>query len=365
MYDFSLLDALLRRGLDERCFPSAVCAVGDRSGVKYTNAVGFSRLFTDDAPCFDVIPEALPDTAVPADMTTRFDLASLSKLTAATMCVLRLIEMGEISLYDTVGRVFADAPDDKRGITVEQLMTHTSGISAHFRLSKSTDDPSDAARVILAHPLSSAVGSKVEYSCMGFILLGRMLEKLYGTTLDRLARELVFAPLGMTGTGYCPSGGNFAATEYDSESGRYLCGTVHDENARFLGGVSANAGVFSDIADMSKFALMLSNRGETENGRFLGRRMFDTAVSLRTAGLNDSRGLGFQLKGNALSPAGDLFAVGSYGHTGFTGTSLYVDCESGVFSVLLTNRVHFTRRSDRLFRFRRVWHNAVIGCMGV
>jgi len=364
LHDFSHLDLLLCNGINDRAFPSAVCAVGDRDGVYYTKAVGYSRVFDDALPCFDVRPEVIPQTAVPADTSTLYDLASLTKMTAASMCALRLIETGVISLYDTVG-MFIDAPGDKRDITIKQLMSHTSGISAHFHLSKYTDDPAGAVDVILNRPLAYPTGSKVEYSCMGYILLGALLTKAVGMNLDRMARELVFEPLGMPRTMFRPldrGEKNIAVTEFDTQNKRYLCGEVHDENARFLGGVSANAGLYSDIGDMTKFALMLANRGETENGRYLSRRMFDTAVTCHTVGLNESRGLGFVVKGDGVSAMGELFARGSYGHTGYTGTSLFVDSESGIFSVLLTNRVHYTRQSSRIMRFRRLWHNAVIGC---
>jgi len=368
MYDFSVLERLLQKGLDERCFPSAVCAVGDSSGVKYTKVIGYSRVFDDTAPCLDAVPVVIPDTAVSADIDTLYDLASLSKPTAVAMSALRLLEMGEITLFDTVGRILDDTafpvPADKRDITVSRLLTHTSGIPAHRRIYDKTDNPADAVKVILDTPLSSAVGTNVEYSCLGFILLGKMLEKVCAKPLDVLARELVFEPLKMTRTGYCPMSGNIAATEFDSDTGKYLCGVVHDENARFIGGVSGNAGVFSDIGDMSRFALMLSNRGTLDGRTFLCERTFEEAVSMRhTAGMNLSRGLGLQLKGDDISPCGDLFAVGSFGHTGYTGTSLYVDRQTGIFSVLLTNRVHFTRRNERLFRFRRIWHNAVLATL--
>jgi CubicO group peptidase (beta-lactamase class C family) len=260
-------------------------------------------------------------------------------------------------------------------------MTHSSGISPHLalwrlippELVETADFDSAAARTILSSAPVCGVGEQVHYSCMGYILLQKILERVGGRGLDMLARELVFAPLGMASTGYLPFGDNrnhpeadAAATELSPLHGYYIRGHVHDENAHFLGGVSGNAGVFSTLEDCVRFAQMLSLRGEIPDGtghRLLSRRIFDLAVQDYTKGKNESRGLGLQLRPPlpALSAAGDLFAYGSYGHTGFTGTSLYVDAETGVWAVLLTNAVHLGRDKTEFFRVRRLFHNAVMG----
>ena len=176
----------------------------------------------------------------------------------------------------------------------------------------------------------------------------------------------------MAATGYLPFGdngnhpeANAAATELSPLHGYYIRGHVHDENAHFLGGVSGNAGVFSTLEDMTVFARMLALGGEIPDGssrRLLSRRTFDLAVQDYTRGMSESRGLGLQLRPPlpALSAAGDLFAYGSYGHTGFTGTSLYVDAKTGIWAVLLTNSVHFGRERTEFFRVRRLFHNTVI-----
>lgn len=363
MATLELLDRMFDRAVEDRDFPSAVCVIGDADGVYYRKAFGYSRVFSDSSPCFDARPQSIPVDAVRADIDTLYDMASLSKLLSTTMIALRFIEDGVITLYDTLPMFFDDVPEDKREINIKRLMTHTSGIPAHFHLSETGFPPEDAARCILEHPLSRPVGSDVEYSCMGYILLGRILEKLSGKPLDALARSYVFDPLGMTRTCYNPlerGETNIAATEFNAGLGGYIRGIVHDENARYLGGVSANAGVFSCADDLARFASMLSRHGDTPDGRYLSRAAFESAIHDYTPGMSDDRGLGFQLRSEGLSVTGDFYSPGSFGHNGFTGTSLYVDLSSGLYTILLTNRVHYTRASDGLYRFRRRLHNAAV-----
>jgi CubicO group peptidase (beta-lactamase class C family) len=315
---------------------------------------------------------------------TLFDMASLTKLLSTSMVALRFMEDGKLLLSDPLSRFFTEeelsgAPEGRASATVFHLMTHSSGITPHIGLwreitPESEDFDAAVIRAILRSAPFCPVGEQVHYSCMGYILLQRILERISGKGLDELAREYVFDPLEMKSTGYLPFGSNLnkpacnaAATEFSPLHRYYIRGHVHDENAHFLGGISGNAGVFSTLDDMIRFAQMLSLRGEKPasagGGRFLSRRMFDLAVTDYTKGKNESRGLGFQLRPPlpALSAAGDLFSYGSFGHTGFTGTSLYVDAETGVWAVLLTNAVHLGRDKTEFFRVRRLFHNAVMG----
>ncbi len=357
------LDRLFENAIERRFFPSAVCVVGDAGHVYYKKAFGWKRWFPDDAPCFDVHPASVPESAERADVDTLYDMASLSKVIGTTMVAFRFLQDGKIALRDGLETYLDDVPEDKRPITLFHLMTHTSGITAHFGLESSGFSPEDAARAVLARPLSRPIGSDVEYSCMGYILLGRILERVGGAPLDVLAQREVFDVLGMSRTGYNPltrGERNIAATEYNAGMQRYICGVVHDENARYLGGVSSNAGVFSCADDLIRFADMLSRRGDTADGRYLSASLFREAIRDYTPGMADDRGWGFQLKSDGLSCMGDLYSRGSYGHNGFTGTSLYVDYETGLYTILLTNRVHFTRASSDLYRFRRILHNEAL-----
>lgn len=332
-----LLDALLEEGLREGCYPGAVAACGCGDAVFAISHVG-------------KISENGPE--VNAD--TRYDMASLSKIIGPTMLALRAIEEGDLTLWDTLDRFFPDCPEDKKGITIRHLMTHTAGFAPAFWLSEEADTPEDALRALLAHPLETPVGAEVHYSCMGYITLGKILETVYGKPLNELARERVFIPLGMENTCYCPENKeNIAATEVDKETGVAWQGIVHDENARFLRGVSANAGVFSDIHDMIKLAQMLALGGKG----YLSRGMLKKAIAFQAGDQDVRRGLGFHLAGTPENFMGDLFPETSFGHTGFTGTSLAIDPETGFFVILLSNRVHPTRESFHLFRFRRKMHN--------
>ena len=332
-----ILDALLEDGLREGCYPGAVAACGCGDAVFAIS-------------CKGKISENGPDVNV----ATRYDMASLSKILGPTMLTLRAIEEGELTLWDKLERFFPDCPEDKKAITIKHLMTHTAGFSPVFWLGGEAQSPEDALRALLAHPLETPIGAEVHYSCMGYITLGKVLETIYGRPLDELARERVFKPLGLKNTDYNPQNQeNIAATEIDKETGVVLQGVVHDENARFLRGVSANAGVFSDIHDMIRFAQMLARGGEG----YLSRGMLKKAIALQAGDENVHRGLGFHLAGTPENYMGDLFPAESFGHTGFTGTSLAIDPETGFFVILLSNRVHPTRENTKLMRFRRRMHN--------
>ena len=331
---------LVRDGVRRNVFPSAALAVG--VGDKILVRSSWGCVGKDGAP-------------VPATEETLYDLASLSKVVGTSMVAYRMLESGRLRLTDRLGDFFA-VPADRSGITVQHLMTHTGGISPFFLLSREASGPDDAAAAILRHPLAAEPGAQVIYSCMGYILLGKILEKIGDAPLNRLARELVFRPLGMLRTDYLPATGQtFAATEYDPVAGECLYGVVHDENARFLGGVSGNAGVCGTLDDISRFASMLACDG----AGYLTRRMLALAIKNYTAGMVQNRGLGFQLQGRGAGFLGSRFGARSFGHTGFTGTSLAVDPDSGLFAVLLTNRVHPSRENVEILRFRGELHDCI------
>lgn len=352
---------LLRRGVAEGAFPCAAYAVGTGRTVHASGVLGSRTLVPS--------PE-------PADRGTLFDLASLSKLVSTTMVALRLIEDGVFLLSDPLSRFFTaaeldGAPAGRADVTVFRLMTHTSGITPGVPLWKVMDKPDDSA---VAHAILSSApfckpGEQVYYSCMGYILLQKILERVTGRTLDILARELVFEPLGMKAACYKPTSDNVVTTELSPYWHYYVKGHVHDENAHFIGGVSGNAGVFAPLDDMINFAVMCATRGElpgaafgTGEGRFLAGCTFEAAVKDYTPGLCESRGLGFQLKQPLPETAacGDLMSTGSYGHTGYTGTSLYVDSKTGLWGLLLTNAVHLGRENKGpYFRCRKLFYNAL------
>lgn len=331
--------SLLLSGMESGAYPCFAAAVGRGEDVLYYDYAGDRALFPERKPLIE---------------DTLFDMASLTKLIGTTMACLRMMEEGKISCDDTLDNFFENCYG-KEKITLFQLLTHTSGISAHFPLYRESD-PSKAAQYVLSHPLAYETGTKTVYSCMGFILLGKILEQIEGKTLDKIVAEKVFSPLGMENSFYNPPLSHpCAATEKDAFGNGIVCGAVHDENARFLGGVSGNAGIFCTLGDTVKFAAMLSNRGKG----YISSSLFEKAVTDYTPSFSESRGLGFQLFGNKPFPGGSKMSVGSYGHTGFTGTSLYVDNKTGVYAILLTNRVHPTRENMGLFPVRREFYDTV------
>ncbi|MBR3949056.1 MAG: beta-lactamase family protein [Oscillospiraceae bacterium] len=335
MEAFEQVDRLLRQGLEQGAYPSAALAVGIGRTTylkrTYGNCTG----------------------------NTLFDLASVTKIIGPTMIAFRFLEDGKLRLYDCVGDFFPGAPSDKKDITILQLLTHTSGMVAEFLLSDYTCDPGEAASVILNYPLAQAPGLDPIYSCMGYILLGKILEQIGGAPLDEMARKYVFDPLGMTHTGYRPTG-DIAPTERDPKTGQLIQGVVHDDNARFLGGISANAGAFSDLEDMITFTQMLVSGGRKADGsRYLSPAMFRAALVNRTPNSRgEFRSLGFNLAHSPRNFLGDLMGPQAYGHTGFTGTSIAVDPDTGLWVVLLTNRVCPTRANTTLVRMRSLIHNA-------
>ena len=336
----SFLASEMTRGREDGCYACAAAAVGVRDRV-------LARTFTGEAP---------QPGEHPVDESTRFDMASLSKVLGPTMIGLRALEEGTLSLTETVGDFFPDAPADKRGITVQMLMTHTGGFNPSFRLDRMGITPDQAVAAILARPLDDVPGKRPMYSCMGYILFAKMLEKRFGKPLNILAKERVFDPLGMTETGYCPPRDAIcAATEVDPDTGKPWIGVVHDENARFLKGISGNAGVFMPLKDGIRFAAMLGSMG----GDYLKRETMKAAIRNYTPGQDAHRGLGFQLAGTEGCFFSAAVPENCFGHTGFTGTSLMVEPESGFWALLLTNRVYPTRQSDGLFPFRRNLHAAL------
>ena len=342
MSRFPRTAGLVTRAVAEGCAPCAAIAVGVREQLLVKMVCGNARTVGG---------------MVPAGEDTRYDMASLTKLLVPTMTALKLLEEGRLTLSDTLGDWFgALVPPGRRAVTVFQLMTHTGGFLPHISLrDECPAGPEGALAAIFRSPPACPPGEQVHYSCLGYIVLGKLLELAGGAPLDQLARRYVFEPLGMEHTGYRPAGGDFAATEL-VDGGSCLSGVVHDENARFLGGVSGNAGVFSDLGDMVRFASMLACGGTCGGKRYLSPATLRAAGRNYTPGMEEHRGLGFHLPGPG-SFHGDLFPPESIG---FTGTSLIVDPASGLYVVLLSNRVHPTRENVKFIRVRRTVHNAAM-----
>lgn len=330
----------LHRAVEQGAFPGVCAAIGRGDALLFEHTEGRASLFGGAS----------------VDDHTRYDMASLTKIMATTMVALLAVGRGDLAL-DTPIREFFTVPDDKKRIAVRHLLTHTSGLPAHFLLEDVCEGPEQAAETILARPLVVPVGSETLYSCMGYILLGDILQKALRQPLDALSRTMVFEPLAMAETGYLPRGGNIAATEV--LGGKPLVGVVHDENARFLGGVSGNAGLFSTIGDCARFAAMLARGG----AGLLPKNLFDQMIADQTPACAQRRGLGVLLQHGGDGFMGTRFPAGSFGHTGFTGTSLVVDPATGIYGVLLTNAVHPKRGVTDMLPVRRAFYDLAYACV--
>lgn len=282
---------------------------------------------------------------------TLFDLASLTKVTATLPSVLLLLEEGAIRLDDPVTRFLPAFPSQE--VRIRHLLTHTSGLPAGAKLKQFEQ----AVAIAPEKP----VGAQIIYSDIGAILLGLVVEAVSGLRLDRFFAERVAGPVGMPDTLFRPGperASSAAATEYRDWLGRHQCGDVHDENANTLGGVAGHAGLFGTAADLWRYAQAWL-LGEP---RLLSRATVRAATRSLTDRLGDRRGLGWVIKGEEYASCGDLFSLSSYGHTGFTGTSLWVDPERGWIVILLTNRVYYGRH-DHILRLRPRFHNAVAAAL--
>jgi len=336
--DFSRADQVVRQGLRDGAYTAACLLAGCKERVLIRRAYG--RLSAeDDAPY--------------ANEQTRFDLDSLTKPLVTGTLALRAMEAGKLCLNDRLD-TFLNAPDGKAEITIAQLLTHTSGLNPELDLPKQCASAQDAAQAILDAPLISRPGEQVHYGSAGYILLGQLLECLYGAELSELAVQEIFWPLGMQRTGYLPKDGNIAATEMQAD-GICLQGLPHDENARFLGGVSGHAGVFSTMDDLALWMQMIAAEGMLPDG---SQYLSKPSIRLMQKELAPGRGLGFAFPAfNGFT--GDLFPKETVGHTGFTGCSVAFDPTTGAYVVFLTNRVCPSRENPAIHRIRRLLHNAV------
>lgn len=315
-----------------------------------------------------------PDSHENADTFTRFDLASLTKVVVTAPLLMRLVEWGRISLSDPVSRYFPDfARHGKGEITLLDLAVHISGLPASCDFTKSCKSAREAAEAICAMPPAEARRRRVVYSDLGYIVLGAVVEEVFGKPIDALARREIFEPLNMAHTSYQPEPNNIAWTEYDPSTGKCLCGEVHDENARAFGGVSGHAGLFGTAEDICRYGMALLTNGAKAGKSFLSPSSVELLKNSFTTGLTGAdgadvpgRAVGFQLnvpKSIRMPPeknsAGARMSESAFGHTGFTGTSIWIEPEKRRVSVLMTNRVCPSRENNSIFRLRRDFHDAV------
>ncbi len=345
---FAGVDRLLDDFQAEGAFPGGVLAVGHRRALVHLKP--FGRLtYDEDAP------EVTEDTI--------YDIASVTKVVATTTMAMILANEGRLELDSPVQDFLPGfTGEGKEEVTVRQLLTHSSGLDWWAPLYEELEGQKAYVERIQTMDLVYEPGSQSKYSDLGLILLGEILERVAGESIDTYVRRRVFEPLGMTETRYRPGPDlieRIAPTEKDSWRGRMIRGEVHDENAHALGGVAPHAGLFSTAGDLARFAQMMVNGGVFEHQRIVSRWLVETFT--RKAGIPDStRALGWDTKSPENSSAGTLFSANSYGHLGFTGTSLWIDPERQLFVILLTNRVHPTRENNLIRKVRPAVADAVV-----
>jgi beta-glucosidase-like glycosyl hydrolase/CubicO group peptidase (beta-lactamase class C family) len=347
---------MLDRAVADRAFPGGVLAIGYR-GELLVHAFGHQ---TYDATSAAVAPDTI------------YDAASLTKAVVTTTLVAMQVEAGRLGLDFPVARYIPEwnngpNPEWRRSVTLRHLLTHSSGLPSYKEYFHTIHSGREAIASICKESLEYAPGTKTVYSDLDFMLLGEILERTTGKAVDQLARERIFAPLGMANTMFKPEkslASRIAPTEDDAAyRKRRLQGEVHDENAFAMGEVAGHAGMFATAPDLAAFCQMLLNGGIYAHRRLLTRATIAQFTVPQILAAN-TRTLGWMAP-TTNSSSGRHFSARSFGHLGFTGTSIWIDPSRELFVILLTNRVHPTRANDKIASVRPALHNAVIEALGL
>ncbi|HET7234292.1 MAG TPA: serine hydrolase domain-containing protein [Longimicrobium sp.] len=326
-------------------FPGAALAIGRGSRVVLEEGLGNVGRGADAV-------QVDPDRTV-------YDLASLTKVVGTTTAVMLLVEDGKVRLDDPVAMYLPEFSGmGKERVTIRHLLTHTSGLPDGVDV-PSGMSPEQALRYVLATPLRSSPGMRVSYSDLSMVVLYAAAERAAGEPLYRLLDRRVYGPLRMRSTTYWPGEGCGRCAPTSREMGDPFRGHVHDPIARRLGGISGNAGLFSTVHDLARFAGMLASGGELDGVRVL-RASTIRQFTQRQPGTG-TRALGWDTPG---SPGNSMFgsrvSTNSFGHTGYTGTSIWIDPDLGTWVVLLTNRTYDTEGNNRMQSLRRAVSDRVV-----
>ncbi|BBJ28798.1 serine hydrolase domain-containing protein [Athalassotoga saccharophila] len=342
------IDEIFAEAIKSGTFPGGVLLVGDHEKVIFEKSYGTLS----------------KDSKEPVSNDTIYDLASMTKVVATTPAIMKLIEDGNLRLYDPIS-LFLDEfkTDEKKEIRIFHLLTHTSGLPSYSEGWKYTRGK-DLMKVINSTPPINPVGSKYLYSCLNFITLMEIIEMVSGRRFDEFTRSEIFEPLDMFHTAFRPPK-DWKIAPTSQRDGRTLQGDVDDELAYYLGGISGNAGLFSNVTDLYNYAKMYLNQGKHKDRKIFSK---ETIESFTCEAFNDGqnrRTLGWDMKGFACS-CGDLMTKYAFGHTGFTGTSIWIDPRIDIAVILLTNRVNISRREnqDKIIRFRPLLHNYIVANRG-
>jgi len=328
-----LLDQTIDQAIQELRIPGAVLLIGHKGQIVHRKAYGKRALVPT--------PEAMT-------VDTIFDLASLTKVIATTSSLMKLFEEGKFRLNDRVTQYLPEFQEGKSPITIRNLFTHFSGMPPDLALNPPWSGYQTGIRMAMNERPGAPPGEHFTYSDINFILLGELVHRLSGQMLSDYAREHVFLPLGMRETMFQPPASlipRIAPTERDGPNGAPLRGIVHDETSRYMGGVAGHAGLFSTADDLARFCEMLLHNGELDGARLFSALTVEKFTTPQSpADQPILRGLGWDIDSPLSGNRGELFPIGSYGHTGFTGTSIWIDPVSDTYVILLANSVHPFRR---------------------
>lgn len=342
---FKMIDELVLKGISDSLFPAAAIAIIRDGKIFYEQ--GYGR-FTYD------------EDSEPVKVNSLFDLASLTKVTATTFAVMKLYEQGKMDIDSPVEKYFPEFKG-KSNVTIKHILTHSSGLPASKVYYKLGLEGEEIITDICNQKLEYTPGSKTVYSDLGMIIMAKVVERISGKRIDQFLLDYLWIPLGMTHTMFKPEliDRQFCVpTEIDNYiRHRLIQGTVHDENCELLGGIAGHAGLFSSVQDISKYLLMLLS-----GGVYNGEKILDAATIKRFCkrqSTNSSRALGWDTNLKFASIAGKGFSEGSFGHTGFTGTSIWADLDNRFAIILFTNRVYPSRKKEGIREFRIRFHESV------
>jgi CubicO group peptidase (beta-lactamase class C family) len=360
-YDFSALDSLVLKGIESRYFPGAQLLIGSRSEILYFKSYGSFTYSSDSKP---------------VDDNSIFDLASLTKVAATTPAVMILYNQGKINLEDKVIKYIPEFNNNgKENITILNLLLHNSGLKDWIPFYKTRKNKEEVFKTIFDINLVYQTGSKFVYSDLNFILLGLIVERVSGKSLDEFCKEYIYSPYEMKLTMFNPSENlknNILPTENDKYwRNKQLQGEVHDEAAYLMGGVSGNAGLFSNAKDLYKYTrtlLLTQDDAKSMVKPLKDPGIFDkSTIEYFTTKYNiaeyiNTRALGWDTKPLPTSyraPCGELISENCFGHTGYTGTSIWCDKDRNLIIIFLTNRVYPVRENNGIREFRPDLHNKI------
>ncbi|MCX7845948.1 MAG: beta-lactamase family protein [Dictyoglomaceae bacterium] len=351
------IDELIEKYIGNKTFPGGVLLIGNDKEIIFEKAYGYRALF----------PEKEENS-----VDTIYDLASLTKVIATTPAIMKLLEDGEIRLWDSVGKFLKEfSYGEKQEIKIFHLLTHTSGLPSYSNAWKYAKNPEELKEEILKTALLYKTGEDFLYSCLNFIILRYIIEEITHVPFDKYVKENVFNPLNMRDTGFLPKNKRRIAPTCEREE-KILRGEPDDELAYYQGGISGNAGLFSTAEDLYRYARSLINKEYMIFSPYTLELFTREHISFR----DEKRGLGWMIK-SISSSCGDLFSEKSFGHTGYTGTSLWIDPLKKLIVIFLSNRTHISRKViylpdrnitpseennlEQMIEFRPRLHNLIVG----